>query len=75
MIAFLRPSAFVEGVSPNDAAALAEIHAAAFRRTWSAHDFSALLSDSSVFALALRLRGFLAGTRTAGFVVVRFAAD
>jgi ribosomal-protein-alanine N-acetyltransferase len=75
MIAFLRPSAFVEGVAANDAATLAEIHAAAFRRTWSAHDFSALLSDSSVFALALRLRGFLAGTRTAGFVVVRFAAD
>jgi ribosomal-protein-alanine N-acetyltransferase len=76
MIAFAWPgSTFVEGVSANDAATLAEIHAAAFRRTWSAHDFSALLSDPSVFALALRHRGILAGTHTAGFVVVRFAAD
>ena len=75
MIAFLRSSAFVEGVAANDAATLAEIHAAAFRRTWSAHDFSALLSDPGVFALAVRHRGFLGGTRTAGFVVVRFAAD
>lgn len=69
------PSIFVEGVSAREAATLAEIHADAFSRTWSAHDFAALLSDPSVFALAARLRGFLGGTRTVGFVLVRFAAD
>jgi ribosomal-protein-alanine N-acetyltransferase len=68
-------SVFVEGASSDEAAILAEIHADAFRRTWSAHDFSALLSDSSVFVLALRLRGFFGGRRTVGFVLVRFAAD
>ncbi len=68
-------AAFVEGVSANEAAVLAGIHGEAFRRTWSAHDFSALLADPSVFALAVRLRGLLGGTQTAGFVLVRFAAD
>jgi ribosomal-protein-alanine N-acetyltransferase len=68
-------TAFVEGASAGDAATLAEIHADAFSRTWSAHDFAALLSDPSVFALAAKLRGFLGGSRTAGFVLVRFAAD
>lgn len=67
--------AFVEGVAAGEAATLAEIHADAFRRTWSAHDFATLLGDPSVFALAVRVRGFLGGMRTAGFVLVRFAAD
>ena len=76
MIALSWPaSAVVEGVPADEGGTLAEIHADAFHRRWSAHDFSALLSDPSVFALALRLRGFLAGKRTAGFVLVRFAAD
>lgn len=76
MIALSWPSsAFVEGMSAGEAGALAEIHADAFRRAWSAHDFSTLLSDPAVFALGLRLRGFLGGKRTAGFVLVRFAAD
>ena len=69
------PSAFVEGVSVDESTTLAEIHGDAFRHTWSAHDFSALLIDSSVFALAVRLRGLLGGSRAAGFVIVRFAAD
>jgi ribosomal-protein-alanine N-acetyltransferase len=74
MIVFA-PAAFVEGVTARETATLAEIHADAFRRTWSAHDFASLMSDPSVFALAIRLRGILGGTRTAGFVLVRFAAD
>jgi ribosomal-protein-alanine N-acetyltransferase len=68
-------SAFVEGVTTGEAATLAEVHAEAFRRAWSAHDFSTLLSDPAVFALGLRLRRLLGGTGTAGFVLVRFAAD
>jgi ribosomal-protein-alanine N-acetyltransferase len=74
MMALAR-SAYVEGVSAGNAATLAEIHADAFSRTWSAHDFASLLADPSVFALAVKLRGLLGGSRTAGFVLVRFAAD
>jgi [ribosomal protein S18]-alanine N-acetyltransferase len=66
---------FIEGVSPRDSALLAEIHADAFSRTWSAHDFAALLADPSVFALAVRLKGLLGRSQEAGFVLVRFAAD
>ncbi|MCR4282386.1 MAG: ribosomal protein S18-alanine N-acetyltransferase [Bauldia sp.] len=69
------PSVFVEGATVAEAATLAEIHADAFRRTWSAHDFTALLSDPSVFALVARLPSFLGARRTVGFVLVRFAAD
>jgi len=65
----------VDGVSAGEAHALAEIHADAFRRTWSAHDFSSLLADPSVFALAARLRTFFGARRVVGFVLVRFAAD
>jgi ribosomal-protein-alanine N-acetyltransferase len=70
---FTRPT--VDGVAPHEAEALAEIHRDAFRRVWNAHDFSSLLTDSSVFALALRLRRPFGKTKLAGFVLVRFAAD
>ncbi len=65
----------VDGVAPHEAEALAEIHRDAFRRTWNAHDFGALLADPSVFALALRLQRPLGARQLAGFVLVRFAAD
>lgn len=71
----LGPVPYVEGARSNETSTLAEIHADAFARTWSAHDFATLMADPSVFVLALRLRGFLGGTRMAGFVMVRFAAD
>lgn len=74
MIAFASAPA-IGGVLPREAGVIAEIHADAFRRTWSAHDFAAMLADPSVFALAIRVRNFLGVTQTAGFVLVRFAAD
>ncbi len=40
-----------------------------------AHDFTALLTDPSVFALAVRLRSWFGARRITGFVLVRFAAD
>jgi ribosomal-protein-alanine N-acetyltransferase len=70
---FARP--FIDAASPAEAGDLAAIHADAFRRTWSAHDFSALLAEPTVFALALRLRRWFGPPILAGFVLVRFAAD
>lgn len=70
---FSRP--LVNGLSPADSDALAEIHRDAFQRNWSAHDFVALLSEPTVFALGLRLRPVLGSPRLVGFVLVRFAAD
>lgn len=67
--------AHIEGLSVRDAETLAEIHADAFRRTWSPHEFTALLADPSVFALGVRLRSLFGVKRIAGFVLVRFAAD
>jgi ribosomal-protein-alanine N-acetyltransferase len=66
---------FIDAADVRDVEALADLHADAFRRTWSAHDFTALLTDPSVFALAVRLRSWFGARRIAGFVLVRFAAD
>ena len=65
----------IDAAGAGEADVLAEIHRAAFRRTWSAHDFSSLLSDHGVFALAARQTSWFGGRRVAGFVLVRFAAD
>jgi ribosomal-protein-alanine N-acetyltransferase len=66
---------FVDGALPEEAEVLAEIHRDAFRRIWSAHEFSALLTDPSVFALVARQTSLFGSRRIAGFVLVRFAAD
>ncbi len=65
----------IDGARPDEAAVLATIHAEAFRRTWSAHDFTALMVDPSVFTLVARQTSLFGGRRVAGFVLVRFAAD
>lgn len=62
-------------IGRDEAATLAEIHAAAFARTWSEDDFAALLADRGVFALGVRRVSVLFGRRLAGFVLVRIAAD
>ena len=68
------PRAYVDGAGLDDADALAEIHGAAFARTWSADDFAALIADPVVFALAVRRRSLFGATRVAGFVLVRVVA-
>jgi ribosomal-protein-alanine N-acetyltransferase len=75
MIARFLSQAFVDGASLDETEALAEIHRDAFRRTWSAHDFTALMTDPSVFTLTARLQPLIGARRLAGFVTVRFAAD
>jgi [ribosomal protein S18]-alanine N-acetyltransferase len=53
-----------------DAALLAALHAAAFRRGWSVEEFERLLIEPNVVADRA-----MAGTRLAGFVISRLAAD
>jgi ribosomal-protein-alanine N-acetyltransferase len=53
-----------------DATHLAALHAAAFRRGWSAEEFERLLIEHNVVADRA-----MAGTRLAGFVISRLAAD
>ena len=73
MFGFLsRP--LVDGLSSADSDALAEIHRDAFQRNWSAHDFVALLSEPTVFALGVRFRPLLGPRRLVAFVLVRFTA-
>ncbi len=75
MIGRLWWRAHVDGARPEEVETLAAIHAEGFRRTWSAHDFQALMVDPSVFVLAARLQSPLGARKIAGFVTVRFAAD
>jgi [ribosomal protein S18]-alanine N-acetyltransferase len=53
-----------------DAALLAALHAAAFRRGWSVEEFERLLIEPNVVADRA-----MAGTRLAGFVISRLAGD
>jgi ribosomal-protein-alanine N-acetyltransferase len=53
-----------------DAAAIAALHAASFRRGWSEQEVEGLLLDRNVIA-----HRALAGARLAGFIMSRLAAD
>jgi ribosomal-protein-alanine N-acetyltransferase len=66
---------FIDGARIEEAGVLSAIHAEAFRRTWSAHEFTALLADPAVFALTLRVAPLFGARHVAGFALVRFAAD
>jgi ribosomal-protein-alanine N-acetyltransferase len=70
-----RTRVFIEDAKPGDADALAEIHADAFARPWSAEDFAGLMRGNGVFALVLRRDSPIRGRRALGFVIVRSAAD
>jgi len=64
---------FTSAVSPagtRDAEQLAALHAAAFRRGWSVEEFERLLIEPNVVADRA-----MSGTRLAGFVISRLAAD
>jgi len=67
---FGRPQPAVSPAAAQDAAQLAMLHAAAFRRGWSAEEFERLLIEPNVVADRA-----MAGSRVAGFVLSRLAAD
>jgi ribosomal-protein-alanine N-acetyltransferase len=71
----LAPRVFIDQVRPDEAEALVAIHGEAFARPWSADDFRTLVSDRSVYALAIRRESMLGRRRMLGFVLVRAVAD
>jgi ribosomal-protein-alanine N-acetyltransferase len=60
----------VSPAGPQDAPQFAALHAAAFQRGWSAEEFERLLIEPNVIADRA-----MAGSRLAGFVLSRIAAD
>lgn len=75
MIAFLskffsRPDAALADAQPRDAAAIAALHGASFRRGWSDQEVENLLIERSVIA-----QRALIGRLFAGFIMSRLAAD
>jgi ribosomal-protein-alanine N-acetyltransferase len=67
---FGRPTPAVSQAGAQDAEQLAELHAAAFRRGWSPEEFERLLIERNVVADRA-----MSGSRLAGFVISRIAAD
>lgn len=65
-----RAEATVSDAGPRDAAAIAALHAIAFRRGWSEAEVESLLLDRQVVAHRL-----LRGGKFAGFILSRCAAD
>ena len=55
---------------PRDAAAMAVLHAASFRRGWSDDEFRSMLADKAVLAHRAML-----GRRLVGFIITRIAGD
>jgi ribosomal-protein-alanine N-acetyltransferase len=64
----------LDEVRAGDADALVAIHGDAFARSWSAEDFVALITDRTVFALALRRQPWFGGRRLIGFALLRAVA-
>ncbi len=67
---FMRAAPALSEASPRDAAAIAALHAASFRRGWSEQEVEQLLLDRAVIAHRAMLSGKLAG-----FIMSRLAAD
>jgi [ribosomal protein S18]-alanine N-acetyltransferase len=67
---FMRAAPVLSEASVRDAAAIAALHAASFRRGWSEEEVEQLLLDRAVIAHRAMLSGKLAG-----FIMSRLAAD
>lgn len=67
---FGRDEPVLSAATPRDAASLAALHAAAFNRGWSEHEFEQLLTDRNVIADRA-----VSGVRNVGFILSRRAAD
>ena len=66
---FGRPEPMLSEAGPRDAAVLATLHGASFRRGWSEDEFERLLLDRSVLAHRATL-----DQRPVGFIISRIAA-
>ena len=63
---FSRPEAVLSEAKPGDAAAMAALHAASFRRGWSEDEFRAMLGDQAVIA-----HRAMQGRKLVGFIISR----
>ena len=67
---FMRAEPVLSAAGPRDAAAIAALHAASFRRGWSEQEVEGLLLDRAVITHRAML-----GAKLAGFIMSRLAAD
>jgi ribosomal-protein-alanine N-acetyltransferase len=67
---FSRPDAALSEAQARDAAAIAALHAASFRRGWNEQEVEGLLTERNVIA-----QRALIGRNLAGFIMSRLAAD
>jgi ribosomal-protein-alanine N-acetyltransferase len=67
---FSRGEPVAADAEPRDAAAIAKLHAASFRRGWSDGEVEQLLMDANVVADRMRI-----GRKLVGFIMTRHAAD
>jgi ribosomal-protein-alanine N-acetyltransferase len=67
---FRRRKPALAEAGPREAAALARLHGAAFRRGWGEQEFERLMVDGQVLTHCVRL-----GREVAGFIMSRRAAD
>lgn len=67
---FARAEPTLSEASSRDAAAIAALHAASFRRGWSEQEVEGLLTDRYVIA-----HRAMAGARMAGFIISRLVVD
>jgi len=67
---FARATPLLSEASSRDAAAVAALHAASFRRGWSEQEVEGLLTDRHVFA-----HRAMAGSALVGFIMSRLVAD
>jgi ribosomal-protein-alanine N-acetyltransferase len=68
---FSRPEPILSEAQPKDAAAIAALHAASFRRGWSEDEFRTMLGDRQ----AVVAHRAMAGSKLVGFIVSRKAVD
>jgi ribosomal-protein-alanine N-acetyltransferase len=67
---FSGPDPVLSEAQPKDAAAMAALHAASFRRGWSDDEFRSMLGDKAVLAHRAMRRNALNG-----FIITRMAGD
>jgi [ribosomal protein S18]-alanine N-acetyltransferase len=67
---FARGEPVLSEAASRDAAAIAALHAASFRRGWSEQEVEGLLTDRAVIA-----QRAMTGSKLVGFVMSRLAAD
>ena len=70
----LRPRIIIDAAEPADIDALVDIHAAGFRRGWSADEIDALIADKTVMSHVLRRESLFGVRRPQGFILIRTVA-